>query len=419
MSKSKKLSFSNSTRKLSELKGADWNPRQLTKKQADDLKKSLQKFDLAEVPVVNLDGMIIAGHQRTKILSQLHGDIEIDVRVPSRLMTEDEVKEYNVRSNKNTGEWDFDLLANNFELEDLLDWGFTEEELRLDLEPEVVEGNTDEDEVPEAPDKPITVAGDVWLLGGHRLMCGDSTSIDAVEKLLNGAKPNLMVTDPPYGVEYNAGWRAEAKGTVKTEREKQSTLENDDRSDWYDAWILFPGEVAYVWHASSFTDVVMDSLRRADFEIKQQIIWNKNVHALSRSAYHWKHEPCWYVVKNGKTANWLAGRDQMTVWDIPSVIFEKDKTAHPTQKSLGIYEKPIENHTVEGDALYEPFGGSGTQIIACEKHKRISYTMELFPMFCDVTILRWQNFTGKQATHADTGLTFDEHKAAGLPKDSV
>jgi DNA modification methylase len=217
-----------------------------------------------------------------------------------------------------------------------------------------------------------------------------------------------MVTDPPYGVKYDASWRADAKGRIKTEREVTGSLENDDRADWYDAWVLFPGNVAYVWHASAFTDVVMDSLRRADFDVRQQIIWNKNVHALSRSAYHWKHEPCWYAVKNGADANWLAGRDQMTVWDIPSVIFEKDKTAHPTQKSLGIYERSIENHTTKGESLYEPFGGSGTQIIACEKHGRISLTMELDPKFCDVIVKRWQDFTGKEAVLESDGRKFNE-----------
>jgi len=239
-------------------------------------------------------------------------------------------------------------------------------------------------------------------------MCGDSTNIAAVSKLLSGSKPNLMVTDPPYGVEYEAGWRADAKDRVKTDREAASNLLNDDRADWYDAWALFPGDIVYVWHASAFTDVVMDSLRRANFQVKQQIIWNKNVHALSRSHYHWKHEPCWFAVKNGASANWMAGRDQMTVWDIPSVIFEKDKTAHPTQKSIGIYEKPIENHTRKGDSLYDPFGGSGTQIIACEKLGRISYTMELDPKFCDVIVKRWQQFTGKQAKLESTGQTFDD-----------
>jgi DNA modification methylase len=207
-----------------------------------------------------------------------------------------------------------------------------------------------------------------------------------------------MITDPPYGVKYEASWRADAKKRKKTEREESSNLQNDDRADWYDAYILFPGSVAYVWHASAYTDVVMDGLKRAGFEIKQQIIWNKNVHALSRSDYHWKHEPCWYAVKDMKERNWQGGRKQMTVWDVASVISEKDKTAHPTQKPVELFLKSIEHHTNPGEYVYDPFGGSGTLIIAAEKSKRRALTMELDPKYCDVIVQRWQNFTGKTAT---------------------
>jgi DNA modification methylase len=259
-----------------------------------------------------------------------------------------------------------------------------------------VEPQCDEDEVPEHVE-PKTKLGDIYSLGNHRLMCGDSTSSDDVSKLIENEIPLLMVTDPPYGVEYQAGWRAEAKNLKKTDRENTSSLLNDGRADWYDAWVLFPGTVAYVWHASSFTDVVMDSLRRSAFEIKQQIIWNKNVHALSRSHYHYKHEPCWYAVKAVATANWTGDRKQMTVWDVKNVMFEKDKTSHPTQKPIAIFEIPIENHTVKGDSIYEPFGGSGSQIIACEKTGRKSLCMELDPKFCDVIVARWEKYTGKKA----------------------
>lgn len=277
-------------------------------------------------------------------------------------------------------DFDFDLL------------GIPDFKLPEDFAPQ-----NDENSVPGVPLEPKTKAGDLYRLGRHRLLCGDATVATDVALLLNDTKPTLMVTDPPYGVEYEAGWRAEAKGVKKTDRENTSSLQGDSRADWYDAWVLFPGAVAYVWHASAFTDVVMDSLRRAGFEVRQQIIWNKNVHALSRSHYHWKHEPCWYAVKAGAEASWLAGRDQKTVWDIPNVMFEKDKTSHPTQKALGIYEVPIENHTRQGDSVYEPFGGSGTSLIACEKHGRVSFTMELDPKFCDVIVKRWEQYTGKQA----------------------
>jgi DNA modification methylase len=152
----------------------------------------------------------------------------------------------------------------------------------------------------------------------------------------------------------------------------------------------------------------MDGLRRAGFEVKQQIIWNKNVHALSRSDYHWKHEPCWYAVKPGGDRNWQGGRTQMTVWDIKSVIYEDGKTAHPTQKPVEIYLRGLQHHTSPGEYVYEPFGGSGTSIIACEKLGRRSLTIELDPKYCDVIVKRWQDFTGKEATLEATGEKFAE-----------
>ncbi len=401
---------------VSRLKRYDRNSRTHSDAQVAKIARSMVEFGFTN-PILVDSGTetIIAGHGRLSAAESI-GLEQVPVIVLDHL-SESQRRAYIIADNRlalDAG-WDeavlaaelAELQADGFDLELT---GFDDDEIEKlleDIEPEVEpEGNPED--VPEPPSQPVTVLGDVWLLGKHRLMCGDSTSIDAVDRLLDGAKPNLMVTDPPYGVEYEAGWRAEAKGRAKTEREETSRLQNDDRADWYDAWVLFPGDVAYVWHASAFTGVVKESLERADFQVRQQIIWNKNVHALSRSAYHWKHEPCWYAVRNGKDASWLAGRDQMTVWDIPSVIFEKDKTAHPTQKSIGIYERPIENHTKRGESLYEPFGGSGTQIIACEKLGRVSYTMELDPKFCDVIIKRWENMTGKQAVLESSGLKFTD-----------
>jgi DNA modification methylase len=268
--------------------------------------------------------------------------------------------------------------------------------------PEVVEPQCDEDEVPEAPVEPITKLGDIYKLGNHRLMCGDATVLTDVEKLLGEDKPNLMVTDPPYGVKLDQSWRDKAMGEKSMGAGNKNIVENDERADWYDAWVLFPGNIAYIWHASSFTDVVMDSLRRANFEIKQQIIWNKNILVMGRSYYHWKHEPCWYAVKKGADHNWVGDRKQVTVWDgaIPNHIMsgsKEDKTEHPTQKPLMVYEIPINNQTRTGDYLYEPFGGSGSCIIACEKTGRRSLTMELSPKYCDIIVARWEKFTGKKA----------------------
>lgn len=392
------------------------NSRTHSDEQVNQVAASIKEFGFTNPILVDGEKGIIAGHGRLLAARKL--GLKTAPTIELSHLTEAQRKAYVIADNKlamNAG-WDNDLLALevkdldelNFDL-DLI--GFSDDELSTLLEPERVEGLTDEDAVPEPPDEPVSVLGDIWQLGNHRLMCGSSTDLAAVEKLLNGQEPNTMITDPPYGVSYEADWRAEAKGRKKTKREETSSLRNDDEADWYESYTLFPGNVAYVWHASAFTDVVMDGLRRAGFSIKQQIIWNKNVHALSRSDYHWKHEPCWYAVREGAGRKWNGGRTQMTVWDVKSVIFEDGKTSHPTQKPVALYVKALENHTNAGEYTYEPFGGSGTAIVACEQTGRRSLTMELDEKFVDLIINRWQDFTGKQAVHTETDLTYDEMKA--------
>lgn len=375
------------------------NSRTHSDAQIAQISASIKEFGFTNPVIVDEAGGIIAGHGRVLAAIRL-GMAEVPTVVVTG-WSEAQKKAYVIADNKlalNAG-WDEAMLAVEFqELEalgyDLAFTGFSLDEIGK-LNPAAVEGLTDEDAVPETPAEPITKLGDVWVLGDHRLVCGDSTSATDVETLMAGQKPNTMITDPPYGVAYEAGWRAEAKDRKKTAREENSSLQNDDRADWYDAWVLFPGNVAYVWHASAFTDVVKQSLERAGFDVKQQIIWNKNVHALSRSDYHWKHEPCWYAVK--KDRPWHGGRTQMTVWDVKSVIFEEGKTAHPTQKPVDLYTRSLENHTNAGEYVYDPFGGSGTAIIACEKLGRRSLNMELDPKYCDVIVKRWEEYTGKKA----------------------
>ena len=269
------------------------------------------------------------------------------------------------------------------------------------IEPAEKYDESTEDEVPEHVE-PKAKLGDIYQLGDHRLMCGDSTSATDYQNLMNGEKPILMVTDPPYGVKLDQSWRDHALGDKKLGKGNSNLVSNDDRADWYDVWSLCNADIAYVWHASSFSDIVMDSLRRAAFDVRQQIIWNKSVMIMGRSAYHRKHEPCWYAVRKGCDANWLGDRKQVTVWDAspPTHIMggsKEDKTPHPTQKPILVYEIPIENHTKRGDLLYEPFSGSGSAFIACEKHGRKVYGMEIDPKYVDVIIARWEKYTGKKA----------------------
>lgn len=385
-------------RKISDLKDYEHNPRRMTKDAFKNLVESIQQDGYHARIKINTDNIIIGGHSRKRALlaAGLTPDTEIEVLVPDRFIDPTQFDSINIRDNLPFGEFDFEILSNRFDVETLLKWGMPEEWLNVKAK-DPSEGLTDDNSVPATEIEPISKVGDIYVLGRHRVLCGDSTKAEDVKQLLDGQSPNTMITDPPYGVNYEADWRANAKGVSKTQREQTSNLQNDDRSDWYDAYVLFPGNVAYIWHASAFTDIVMDGLRRAGFDIKQQIIWNKNVHVLSRSDYHWKHEPCWYAVKKGKERNWKGGRNQMTVWDVPSIMFEKNKTAHPTQKPVDIYIKSLEHHTNEGEYVYDPFGGSGTLVIACEKIGRRALTMELDPKFVDVIVKRWEEFTGEKA----------------------
>jgi DNA modification methylase len=392
------------------------NSRTHSQQQVDQIKRSMTEFGFTNPILVDEHNGIIAGHGRLQAAQEL--GIKLVPTITLKGLTEAQRKAYVIADNQlalNAG-WDLDTLKSELltlkDVDyDLTLMGFDNDFLNGILQ-DVEEGKTDEDAVPEAPETPVTVLGDIWVLGNHRLMCGDSTSIDAVDRLMDGQLPNTMVTDPPYGVSLDQSWRDKALGPKALGKGNPNIVENDGRADWYDVWAIFAGNVAYVWHASSFTDVVMESLRRAGFDVKQQIIWNKSVMVMGRSDYHFKHEPCWYAVRKGKTHNWIGDRKQTTIWDAapPNHIMggsKEDKTSHPTQKPAALYEKAFLNHTNAGEYTYEPFGGSGTAIIVCEKIGRRSLTMELDPKYCDVIITRWQDFTGKQAVH-ETGKSFAE-----------
>ncbi len=242
------------------------------------------------------------------------------------------------------------------------------------------------------------------LKSTHRIICGDSTDAATVAALLEGVAPHLMVTDPQYGVEYDPSWRA--KAGVNKNTKKMGKVLNDDRADWREAWALFPGDVAYVWHASLFTREVLNSLEACSFKHRSMIIWVKDRFTLGRGDYHWQHEPCWYVVKEGKAGHYIGGRSQSTTWQIPAR--DDSGVGHGTQKPVECMKRPIENNSEPGDAIYEPFSGSGTKIIAAEMIGRRCYAVELNPAYVDVAIKRWQDFTGKQATLVGSGATFGE-----------
>jgi DNA modification methylase len=312
--------------------------------------------------------------------------------------------------------WDLDML--HLELTDLSvlgadlkALGFTAEELAKALNPAGANGLTDENEVPELPEKAVTAVGDIWLAGSHRIACGDSTDAAAVAALLGGLAPELMVTDPPYGVDYDPAWRHRLGVNRSARRGK---VRNDDQADWAAAWGLFKGNIAYVWHGALHATTVADSLVDNGFAVRAQIIWAKERLVMSRGDYHWQHEPCWYAVRT--KGHWTGDRKQTTLWTIASGG-QDSKTTHSTQKPVECMRRPMQNNSNPGQAVYDPFLGSGTTLIAAETTGRVCLGMELEPRYVDVAVRRWQAFTGMTACLLGDGRLFDvvaAERLAGL-----
>ena len=386
------------------------NARTHSDAQVAQIAASIREWGWTTPVLVDEDGGIIAGHGRVMAARKL-GLKDVPV-MTARGWTEAQKRAYVLADNQlavNAG-WDMDLLS--VEMKDLALDGFDVNLIGFDdktlagLLVDETEGLTDPDETPEPPADPVSVLGDVWVLGKHRIVCGDSTDALVVEKLLGKVKPHLMVTDPPYGVEYDPEWREKA-GLNGPAAAKGKVL-NDDKADWREAWALFPGDVAYVWHAGLYAGVVGDSLTATGFTLRSQIIWAKSVMVMSRGDYHWQHEPCWYAVRKGKTGHYDGGRKQTTLWQIEKP--RKSETGHGTQKPVECMKRPIENNSSPGQAVYEPFSGSGTTIIAAEMTGRCCHAIELNPAYVDVAVTRWQDFTGQKANLESTGQTFDEVK---------
>ena len=390
------------------------NARTHSDAQVAQIAASVKEWGWTTPILIDEAGSIIAGHGRVMAARKL-GLTDVPVMVATG-WSEAQKKAYVLADNQlalNAG-WDIELLKVevgdlNLEGFDLSLIGF-DDKLLADLLADPNDGLTDPDEVPEPPAVPVTVLGDVWVMGNHRIICGSSTEADTVAKLLGSVKPHLMVTDPPYGVEYDANWRNEAtrSGGKKIGGRAVGKVLNDDQADWREAWALFPGEVAYVWHAGLYAGTVADSLVACNFKLRSQIIWAKSNFAIGRGDYHWSHEPCWYAVREKATGHYVGDRKQTTLWKIDKP--QKSETGHSTQKPIECMQRPIENNSSPGQAIYEPFSGSGTTIIAGETTGRHIYAIELNPAYVDVAVVRWQNFTGQKAIHEATGKTFDEMK---------
>ncbi|GGC64507.1 methyltransferase [Siccirubricoccus deserti] len=397
------------------------NARTHSPSQVAQIAASIAEFGFVNPVLVDAEGVLIAGHGRVMAAKQL-GLASVPVLRLGHLSPA-QARALRLADNQislNSG-WDEALLAAEIArirdeaLVDLDVLGFSGMELdRLlaavgtETSGAIAPGDPDAP-VPEPPEDPVTRPGDLWRLGQHRLLCGDATSATDVARLLGNARPHLMATDPPYGVNYDPGWRNEAgvSATMRTGK-----VANDDRADWRAAWALFPGDVAYVWHAGVHARTVIESLEAAGFVIRSQIVWAKPRLVLGRGDYHWQHEPCLYAVRKGATGHWQGARDQTTLWSIGNGGPEDLATVHGTQKPVECMRRSIVNNSVAGEAVYEPFCGSGTTIIAAETAGRVCLAMEVSPAYCDVAIERWQAMTGQPAVLDAEDRVFSDVAAA-------
>lgn len=374
--------------KITLIKPYKKNAKKHTETQIANVAESIRQFGWAQPIVVDKDYTIIIGHCRYSAAERL-GLETVPVVVASDLTAEQVRKLRNLDNKLNESEWDFDLLK-----DDILDLDFSDFDIDWGIEDNDVITGIEEDEAPEVDkvNPPITQPGDIWQLGKHRLMCGDSTDAGTVALLMDGKKADLFLTDPPYNVAY--------KGKTKD----ALTIENDKMgSDKFREFltsaftaavsVLKEGAGFYIWFAAIEHCNFETALNESGLEVRQELIWKKNSMVLGRQDYQWKHEPCLYGWKDGASHNWYSDRCQTT-------ILEFDKPArngeHPTMKPVELFAYQIQNSTKKGDIVLDLFGGSGTTIIACEQTGRIGYSMELDPRYCDVIIKRYENLTGNK-----------------------
>ena len=366
------------------------NPRH-NEEAVPDVAESIRQCGDLDPIEVDENNVILSGHTRLLALQQ-QGFTETDV-IRYTGLTEEQKKKYRLLANK-TGEkasWDLDKLAEELDNLDFdgFDFGFDIDFESLEEEPEVY----DDDYDPQPPEDPKSKLGDIYRLGRHRLMCGDSTSVTDVEALCDGKKMDLLITDPPYNVDYTG----KTKDALKIEND--SMEDETFRQFLFDAFltadmVMKPGATFYIWHADSEGYNFRGACHDIGWKVRQCLIWVKNVMVMGRQDYQWKHEPCLYGWKEGASHNWYSDRKQTTLleFDRPS-----RSEHHPTMKPVPLFDYQIKNSSKKGDAVLDLFGGSGTTIVCCEQNKRDAYLMELDPRYVDVIIDRWEKLTGQKA----------------------
>ena len=388
------------------LTGYERNARTHSVEQVRQIRASIDAFGATNPILIDEGGGMIAGHGRRDAALLEPALAEFPCIVLEGL-TSDQKRALVIADNKlalNAG-WDLAILqAELLDLRgagvDLALLGFSAEEAKATLAWKSGNGLIDADDAPAVESVAVSARDDVWHLGPHRLVCGDATLAADVARALDGAVPHLMVTDPPYGVNYDPAWRNRV-GRSKTKR--IGKVENDDIADWRGAWALFPGDVAYVWHGSLHGPIVATGLEEVGFAMRATIIWAKASLVMGRGHYHWQHEPCWYAVRNN--GHWAGDRKQSTLWQIATKNQDAE-TTHGTQKPVPCMLRPMENSSRAGDHVYEPFSGSGTTLIAGEMSGRVVHALEINPLYVDVAVRRWEAFTGLAAVLSGDGRDF-------------
>lgn len=385
------------------------NSRTHSDAQVAQIAASIKEFGFTNPVLIDAGGGIIAGHGRVLAARKL-GLSEVPC-IRLEHLTDAQKRAYVIADNRlalNSG-WDMEMLK--VEFADLQELGFDLELTGFDLDeikellaPVGTEGLTDPDDAPPLPDNPRTRPGDIWVMGKHRLLCGDSTSVSDLEKLTEGQLVDMWLTDPPYNVAYEG----KTKDALKIKNDEMG--DDQFRQFLRDAYtaadmVMKPGAVFYIWHADSEGYNFRGAAQDAGWKVRQCLIWKKSSMVMGRQDYHWKHEPCLYGWKEGASHLWAADRKQTTILE-----FEKPSRngEHQTMKPVALFEYQLLNNTKGGDQVLDSFGGSGTTLIAAEKNGRVARIMELDPKYCDVIVRRWQDFTGKIATHAETGEPFAE-----------
>jgi hypothetical protein len=370
------------------------NARLHSEADIDKLVHSLRRWGWTIPVLVDENGVMICGHRRIRAAAKL-GLSSVPVMV-ARGWSEEEKRAYRLADNQLAlrGSWDLELLGKELREIGSCDFdlgliGFEPDRLERILASLGPSSLADPDSVPAVPAEPVSRRGDIWRLDEHRIGCGDSTSAADVNLVLGGSEPHLMITDPPF---------------------------DDERADWRQAYALSPGDTAYVWSGALHGDVVCAGLAACGFQLRAQIVWVRQHFTPSSGDYRLKHEVCWYAVRDGKTSHWQGDRKQTTIWEIAeNKAFGNRRrqkgSASPTRKPIECMRRPIINNSSPGEAIYDPFLGSGTSVIAAEMAGRVCYGIELNPVFVDVAVRRWQQFTGRAARHTASGQPFDEHAA--------